>query len=53
MHVLINIAMTVGYAPVTGSPLPLLSYGGSAMISTLAAFGMMMAARHYAHARHK
>ena len=53
LHVLINIAMTIGYAPVTGSPLPLLSYGGSAMISTLAAFGMMMAARHYAHARHK
>ena len=52
-HVLINIAMTIGYAPVTGSPLPLLSYGGSAMISTLAAFGMMMAARHYAHAYHK
>ena len=47
IHVLINIAMTIGYAPVTGSPLPLLSYGGSAMISTLAAFGMMMAARHY------
>ena len=47
MHILINIAMTIGYAPVTGSPLPLLSYGGSAMISTLAAFGMMMAARHY------
>lgn len=47
IHILINIAMTIGYAPVTGSPLPLLSYGGSAMISTLAAFGMMMAARHY------
>ncbi len=53
LHVLINIAMTIGYAPVTGSPLPLLSYGGSAMISTLAAFGMMMAARHYTRARHK
>ena len=49
IHILINIAMTIGYAPVTGSPLPLLSYGGSAMISTLAAFGMMMAARHYVH----
>lgn len=47
IHILVNIAMTIGYAPVTGSPLPLLSYGGSAMISTLAAFGMMMAARHY------
>ncbi len=48
IHILINIAMTIGYAPVTGSPLPLISYGGSSMISTLAAFGMMMAARHYA-----
>lgn len=53
IHILINIAMTVGYAPVTGSPLPLMSYGGSAMISTLAAFGMMMAARHYALVRLK
>ena len=52
LQVLVNIAMTIGYAPVTGSPLPLLSYGGSAMISTLTAFGMMMAARHYARTRH-
>ena len=53
LHILINIAMTIGYAPVTGSPLPFLSYGGSAMISTLAAFGMMMAVRHYAHMHFK
>ena len=53
IHILINIAMTIGYAPVTGSPLPLLSYGGSAMISALAAFGMMMAAQHYARAHLK
>ena len=49
MHIVINIAMTVGYAPVVGSPLPLMSYGGSAMVTTLTAFGMIMAARHYAH----
>ena len=43
LHVLLNAAMTVGYAPVTGSPLPLLSYGGSALAVTLASFGLMMA----------
>ena len=43
LHVLLNAAMTVGYAPVTGSPLPLLSYGGSALVVTLASCGLMMA----------
>lgn len=45
LHILVNIAMTVGYAPVVGLPLPLMSFGGSAMISTLLAFGMIMAIR--------
>jgi len=44
-HVLVNIWMTVGLAPVTGLPLPLLSYGGSAVISTLAAFGLILNVR--------
>ncbi len=33
MHVLINLGMTMGLVPVIGIPLPLLSYGGSSMIS--------------------
>jgi rod shape determining protein RodA len=40
-HVFINIAMTVGLMPITGLPLPLLSYGGSFMLVVMAALGMM------------
>ena len=40
-HVLVNIAMTVGILPVTGLPLPLVSYGGTFMISTMAALGLI------------
>ncbi len=40
-HVFINIAMTVGLMPITGLPLPLLSYGGSFMMVTMAALGIV------------
>ena len=40
-HVWINIAMTVGVMPITGLPLPLLSYGGSFVLTTLAALGIV------------
>ena len=40
-HISINIGMNVGLMPVTGIPLPLLSYGGSNLISTLIAFGII------------
>ena len=40
-HVFINIAMTVGLMPITGLPLPLLSYGGSFMIVVMSALGLM------------
>jgi len=40
-HVFINIAMTVGLAPITGIPLPFVSYGGTFMISTMSALGIM------------
>ncbi len=41
-HVLINMGMTVGVAPVTGLPLPFLSYGGSAMMAFMALVGLML-----------
>ena len=38
----LNVAMVLGLAPVIGVPLPLFSYGGSAMVTTLAAIGLLM-----------
>lgn len=40
-HVFVNIAMTIGILPITGLPLPLMSYGGSFMVSTLIALGLV------------
>ena len=39
----INIGMTIGIAPITGIPLPLVSYGGSSMITTLIMIGLLEA----------
>lgn len=38
----LNIAMVVGLAPVIGVPLPLFSYGGSALVTTLIALGLLL-----------
>lgn len=40
-HVFVNLGMTIGMAPVTGVPLPLVSYGGSFMVITMAALGLV------------
>lgn len=40
-HFTINIGMNMGMLPVTGIPLPLVSYGGSSLIVTLLAFGIV------------
>jgi rod shape determining protein RodA len=40
-QVFINVGMNVGIMPITGIPLPLLSYGGSSVISTLLAIGLL------------
>ena len=42
-QVFINVGMTMGVAPVTGIPLPFVSVGGSSMISSLVAMGMLQA----------
>lgn len=42
VQVLINTGMTVGLLPITGLTLPLLSYGGSALVSTGIALGLVM-----------
>lgn len=43
-HAFVNIAMVSGLLPVVGVPLPLISYGGSAMLSLMAAMGLAMSA---------
>lgn len=40
-HILVNIGMTVGVMPVTGIPLPFLSYGGSFLLATFLALGIV------------
>lgn len=41
LYVAINMLMVMGLAPVVGIPLPLISYGGSAMMTVLIAFGIL------------
>ena len=42
-QVFVNVGMTVGIMPITGVPLPLMSYGGSSVIVTLLALGLLQA----------
>lgn len=42
LYVFINIAMVMGLIPVVGVPLPLISYGGTAMMALLFGFGLLM-----------
>lgn len=50
-YTILNLSMVMGLAPVTGLPLPFLSYGGSALVSSLAATGLLLSIhfRRYAH----
>lgn len=41
-HILVNVGMVVGYMPVTGIPLPLMSYGGSSVLFMFLALGIVM-----------
>ncbi len=48
-QVFVNVGMTIGIMPITGVPLPLLSYGGSSVLTTLIAVGLLQSI--YAQAR--
>ena len=41
-HIFENIGMTMGIMPVTGIPLPFISYGGSSMLTNMLAVGLVM-----------
>lgn len=44
IYVFVNIGMVTGILPVVGVPLPLISYGGTSMVSLMAGFGILMSA---------
>jgi rod shape determining protein RodA len=44
-HILVNVGMVVGFMPVTGIPLPLISYGGSSVVFIFIALGIVMNVR--------
>ena len=45
VYVIINMSMVLGLLPIVGSPLPIMSYGGSSMLATLIGFGIVMSAK--------
>ena len=49
-QVFVNVGMNVGIMPITGVPLPLMSYGGSSMLTTFLALGLLQSI-HVAGAR--
>jgi rod shape determining protein RodA len=42
LYVVINVAMVTGLIPVVGVPLPMISYGGTAMVTVLTGFGLLL-----------
>lgn len=52
-HILINVGMNLGIMPITGIPLPFMSYGGSHLLTEFAALGILMSMRKYARYAHR
>ena len=44
-YVTVNMSMVLGLLPIVGSPLPLMSYGGSSMLATMIGFAIVMSAK--------
>ena len=42
LYIFINIAMVTGLLPVVGIPLPLISYGGTVILTVMTSFGIML-----------
>ena len=47
VHVFVNIAMTIGLVPVTGIPLPFISYGGTFVLSCCLLQGLVQSVYRY------
>ena len=47
IYIVVNMAMVLGMVPIVGSPLPIMSYGGSSMLATMIGLGIVMGCRIY------
>ena len=45
IYIVVNLSMVLGLVPIVGSPLPILSYGGSSMLATMIGFGIVLSAK--------
>ncbi len=52
-HILINVGMNLGLMPVTGIPLPFMSYGGSHLLFEFSGLGILMGMKRYARSVHR
>lgn len=53
VHIIVNVGMNMHLLPVTGTPLPLMSYGGTHMLTEFIALGIVVAMRRYSRPAHK
>ena len=47
IYIAVNMSMVLGLLPIVGSPLPIMSYGGSSMLATMLGFGVVMSSKIY------
>ncbi|MDQ5954220.1 MAG: rod shape determining protein RodA [Patescibacteria group bacterium] len=52
-HILVNVGMNLGILPISGIPLPFMSYGGSHLITEFAGLGLLMSFRRYGRSAHR
>lgn len=52
-HIFVNVGMNLGLMPITGIPLPFMSYGGSHLLTEFAALGILMSMRRYSRIAHR
>ena len=45
IYIVVNLSMMLGLVPIVGSPLPIMSYGGSSMLATMIGFGIVLSAK--------